>query len=66
MKQSDELKTLILQWFRSKTVGEVLDFIEHLFSHQEGFMAIGTDPTEWWPPPRNHQRIQGNGKGQYC
>jgi hypothetical protein len=54
MKQSDELKTLILQWYRSKTVGEVLDLIEHLFSHQEGFMAIGTDPTEWW---QNSQEI---------
>jgi hypothetical protein len=47
MQESTELKALILKWYESRTVGEILGFLERLLSHQDGFMAIGTDLSEW-------------------
>jgi len=57
MKQSIELKNLILQWYASISSGEDPGTFGSLFSRQEGFLAIVSEPTEWWQSPE--KIIQG-------
>lgn len=47
MNQSVELKNVLLHLYESLSSGDIVA-IEHLFSHQDGVLAIGTDPNEWW------------------
>ena len=47
MIQLIELKNLILQWYGSIPSGEIHASVEYLFSCQECFLTIGTDPIEW-------------------
>jgi hypothetical protein len=51
MEQSIELKTLILQLYEGEKSGNISDFAEQLFSHDENFLALGSDPDEWWENP---------------
>jgi ketosteroid isomerase-like protein len=48
MIPSTELHDLILQWYKSISSGDTLGSAERLFSHQDGLLTIGSDPTEWW------------------
>jgi len=48
MVPSTELQDLILQWYDSISSGDMLGLAERLFSHQDGLLTIGSDPTEWW------------------
>lgn len=47
MEQSTELKELYLQICEALSHGDY-SFFERCFSHKDGVLAIGTDPTEWW------------------
>jgi ketosteroid isomerase-like protein len=47
MNPSVELKNAMLRFIESFSSGDV-STIEHLFSHQDGVLALGTDPSEWW------------------
>jgi hypothetical protein len=47
MNTSVELKNAMLRFIESFSSGDV-STIEHLFSHQDGVLALGTDPSEWW------------------
>ena len=47
MQKSEELKALCVQIYEAMTQNNV-DFILNHFSQQEGVLAIGTDPEEWW------------------
>jgi ketosteroid isomerase-like protein len=47
MNASPELKDLMVDWYRAVSVGDTSGAVEGLFSRQEGFLAVGTDPTEW-------------------
>ncbi len=48
MEQSTELKELYLQCCEAMSSGDY-SFFERYFSQKDGVLAIGTDPTEWWP-----------------
>jgi len=48
MIQSTELKNLILGWYESINSGDMLEPVERLFSRQQGFLAIGSAPDEWY------------------
>ncbi len=47
MIASPELKDLMVDWYRAVSVGDTSGAVGGLFSRQEGFLAVGTDPTEW-------------------
>ena len=47
MQQSNELNDLYPRICEAMSTGDH-DFFEHLFSQQDGVLAIGTDPGEWW------------------
>src|SRR5207253_1737654 len=47
MERSAELLDLTLRLYRAMAAGD-LAFFERLVSRQEGLVAIGTDPREWW------------------
>lgn len=47
MNPSVELKNALLRLYASESSGD-MSAIEHLFSHQDGVLAIGTDPNERW------------------
>lgn len=47
MKPSDELKSLYFHICEALAAGDG-SFFERLFSQQNGVLAIGTDPDEWW------------------
>ena len=47
MKTSDELKELTLRGLEA-FASEGLGFFTRRIAPQEGVLAIGTDPTEWW------------------
>jgi len=46
MKQSAELKELMLRWYASFSAGDI-GVTEQILSHQPGLLTIGTDPAEW-------------------
>lgn len=48
MEPSNELKELYLRCCEAMTNGDHAFFETH-FSQQDGVLAIGTDPAEWWP-----------------
>jgi hypothetical protein len=48
MKQSDELRDLVLQWYEGISSGDIVSTTENMFSRQDGVLSIGTDPNEWW------------------
>ena len=48
MIQSTELKDLILGWYENINSGEILGPVERFFSRQQGFLAIGNAPDEWY------------------
>lgn len=65
MIRSIELENLILQWYRDLSAGNT-DTTNHLFSaKQSGFLAIGTDPNDWWHDPEiiknRYQAITSSG-----
>ncbi len=47
MEPSTELKDLTLRSYEAFSSGDHSFFDRHL-SHQDGVLAIGTDPNEWW------------------
>ena len=47
MQQSPELVDLVQRIYAALSNGDV-SFFERHFSQQEGTLAIGTDPSEWW------------------
>jgi len=47
MQQSSELKKLYPRICEAMSTGDHAFFARH-FSQQDGVLAIGTDPTEWW------------------
>ena len=47
MQKSEELKALCLQLYEAMAQNDI-DFVLKHFSQQEGVLAIGTDPEEWW------------------
>lgn len=47
MKQSDELKEFTLQSYSAFAEGDYAFFERHM-SQEEGALAIGSDPEEWW------------------
>lgn len=47
MERSSELKDLYLKICRAQTEGD-FSFFERCFSRQDGVIAVGTDPDEWW------------------
>lgn len=47
MNPSVELKNVMLRFIESTASGDV-STLEHLFSHKDGVLALGTDPSEWW------------------
>jgi len=47
MEPSVELKRLYVLCCEAQSSGDYA-FFEQRFSEQEGVLAIGTDPTEWW------------------
>jgi hypothetical protein len=47
MEQSIELQELYRQICEAQSKGDQA-FFEHHFSQEEGVVAIGTDPVEWW------------------
>ena len=48
MEPSTELKGLYLRICEALSSGDYA-FFERCFSQGDGVLAIGTDPTEWWP-----------------
>jgi hypothetical protein len=48
MERSAELRDLMLRIYQALASGEA-DYFDQLASRQEGLIAIGTDPAEWWP-----------------
>jgi hypothetical protein len=47
MNKSDELKELVLRSYEALT-GADHDFYAATMSQQDGVLAIGSDPDEWW------------------
>jgi hypothetical protein len=47
MEQSTELKEVYLRICEAMSNGEA-SFFRGCFSQEDGVIAIGTDPTEWW------------------
>ena len=47
MERSPELRDLTLRLYEAMSRGDV-SFFERVTSRQEGLLAIGTDPAEWW------------------
>ncbi len=47
MEQAAELKALYRRICEAQSKGDH-EFFEGLFSREEGVLAIGTDPEEWW------------------
>ena len=46
--QSSEIRKLILKWYERIASGEMVASAEYILSHEQGFLAIGTDATEWF------------------
>jgi hypothetical protein len=47
MESSNELKELTLRFYTALSSGDIA-FFDRYISRQEGVLAIGTDPQEWW------------------
>jgi ketosteroid isomerase-like protein len=47
MQESTELKDMYTRLCEAQTKGDY-SFFEKYFSRNDGVLAIGTDPTEWW------------------
>ena len=47
MEQSSELIDLTRRSYQALSSGDI-SFFENHFSREEGVLAIGTDPSEWW------------------
>ncbi|WP_028315415.1 nuclear transport factor 2 family protein [Desulfatibacillum aliphaticivorans] len=47
MEQSAELKDLYVKICEAQAIGDYA-FFQEMFSQEEGALAIGTDPSEWW------------------
>lgn len=60
MEQATELKELYLRCCKAMSAGDGAFFERH-FSQQDGVLAIGTDPAEWWT---GHATISGVFKAQ--
>jgi ketosteroid isomerase-like protein len=48
MTRAPEIEALILEWYRRIASGEIVAAAEHILSREQGFVAIGTDPAEWF------------------
>ncbi len=48
MIRSSEIETLILEWYQRIQAGDMVAAAESMLSNEQGFVAIGTDLTEWW------------------
>jgi ketosteroid isomerase-like protein len=48
MTRAPEIKALILEWYRRLASGEMVAAAEDVLSREQGFVAIGTDPAEWF------------------
>ena len=46
MIRAPEIKSLILDWYRSIAFGEIVGSGERILSERAGFRTIGSDPTE--------------------
>jgi len=60
MEQSSVLHELYLRCCEAMSSGDY-SFFEQTFSQQDGVLAIGTDPTEWWS---GYETITGVFKAQ--
>jgi hypothetical protein len=47
LEQSPALESAVLRLYGAMAAGDV-SAIERLFSRQNGVLAIGSDPAEWW------------------
>ena len=47
MKQSDELRELVLGFYQAMETAD-MSYFESRLSQEEGVISIGTDPEEWW------------------
>jgi len=47
MNPSVELKNIMLRLYECESSRDV-SMLEHLVSHREDVLTIGTDPSEWW------------------
>ena len=56
MEPSTELKSLYLRICAALSSGDD-SFFERCFSQEDGVLAIGTDPTEWWAGYTNITRV---------
>jgi hypothetical protein len=52
MKRCMELKNLVLQLYSALSQGSSTNLAEELFSKEQGFLAIGAGPGEWWQDSR--------------
>jgi ketosteroid isomerase-like protein len=50
MERSEELADLMRTLYRAITNGDI-DFLDSVLSQDDGALAIGTDPAEWWEGP---------------
>lgn len=48
MQPSAEFESLVRQPYEKEASGELLEFINRFFSHQNGGFVIGADPNEWF------------------
>jgi len=61
MNSSVEIKNAVLALYEGMSKGDV-STVERLFSHQDGVLAIGSDPNEWWA---DHDTIVRAFKAQF-
>jgi ketosteroid isomerase-like protein len=57
VKQSDELKKLVLELYERFSSGDMVSFVKSCYSQQDGVLAIGTDPGEWWEGYENIMEV---------
>jgi ketosteroid isomerase-like protein len=53
VKQSPEIESLIREWYRRIAAGEMVAAAEDYLSVEQGFVAIGTDASEWMDDREN-------------
>src|SRR5579863_8155175 len=53
---SEEVTAVFRRFFRSLSTGDG-DALKNLVSREQCFIAIGTDPNEWWVGPEETLRI---------
>ncbi len=48
MIRAPEIEALILEWYRRIQAGDMVAAADDMLSRELGFVAIGTDLSEWW------------------